>query len=123
MNLLLDTHVVLWWLMGNKLSPAASEVIGDPENMVLVSAASVWEMSIKSALGKLTVVGDLIDSIVGEFDSLEISFEHAMAAGELPSHHRDPFDRMLIAQAIAENLTIVTRDSAFGRYNVEVLPA
>lgn len=123
MNLLLDTHVVLWWLAGSEINSAASTAIADPENVVLVSAASIWEISIKSASGKLTVDGDILGSVAAEFDSLEITFEHALAAGALPLHHRDPFDRMLISQAITEELTIVTRDAAFEPYDVDVLVA
>ena len=123
MNLLLDTHVVLWWLAGSEIGSAASTAIADPENVVLVSAASIWEMSIKSASGKLTVDGDILGSVAAEFDSLDISFEHALAAGALPLHHRDPFDRMLISQAVVEELTVVTRDPAFELYDVDVLAA
>ncbi len=123
MNLLLDTHVVLWWLAGSEIGSTASTAIADPENVVLVSAASIWEMSIKSASGKLTVDGDILGSVAAEFDSLDISFEHALAAGALPLHHRDPFDRMLISQAVVEELTVVTRDPAFELYDVDVLAA
>lgn len=99
--------------------------MSDPDNEVVVSAVSVWEAAIKSALGRLSVSpGDLRAEleIVG-FDSLPITDEHGFAAGALPLHHKDPFDRMLIAQAQLESLTIVTRDRRFAAYDVALLPA
>jgi PIN domain nuclease of toxin-antitoxin system len=124
-NLLLDTHVLLWWLAGSdELADAASSVIADPGNLVAVSAASIWEISIKRGLGRLRVDGDVVGEVAaGGFEPLPISFEHADAAGQLPPHHRDPFDRMLVAQAAAENLTIVSRDPAFAAYEVSLLTA
>lgn len=123
MTLLLDTSALLWWLAGTELTPAARERVADPDQRVLVSAASLWEISIKRALGKLEVEGILLDQLAENgFDPLPISWEHAERAGALPLHHRDPFDRMLIAQAQADDLTVVTRDRAFAPYGVRVLP-
>jgi PIN domain nuclease of toxin-antitoxin system len=122
-SLLLDTHALLWWLAGEHLDTTVTERISDPTELVVVSAASIWEASVKEALGKLTVPEPL-PVVVAEdgFETLPITLDHAQRAGELPPHHRDPFDRMLIAQAQIEGLTIVTRDHAFEAYDVHVLP-
>lgn len=125
MNLLLDTHALLWWLADDPvLSDVAAAVISDEDNRVFVSAASAWEISIKSALGKLDVPHDLLGAVAdSDLEPLAITFEHASAAGALPPIHRDPFDRMLAAQAAIEQLTIVTSDPVIGRYAVATLPA
>ena len=121
MNLLVDTCTLLWWVNGNLLSPDASQAIADPDNRVWVSAASVWEIGIKQSLGKLTVRGDL-DAVVDEdFEHLPVTFAHARQAARLPRHHRDPFDRMLVAQAQAEDLTLATRDRRISSYDVTLL--
>lgn len=121
MNLLVDTCTLVWWANGDKLSPAVSQVIEDPDNRVWVSAASIWEIGIKISLGKLTVRGDL-DTVVDEdFEHLPITFAHARRAAHLPRHHRDPFDRMLVAQAQAEDLTLASRDRRIKRYDVALL--
>jgi PIN domain nuclease of toxin-antitoxin system len=123
-RLLLDTHILLWWLADEDLSAPAREAIADPANLVAVSAASAWEISIKKALGKLTAPDDLEQQVrEGGFVPLPISPAHGVAAGRLPRHHEDPFDRMLIAQARAERLTIVTRDKRFEDYDVALLTA
>jgi PIN domain nuclease of toxin-antitoxin system len=124
-RLLLDTHALLWWLADEPtLSNAARTSIANEDSIVFVSAASVWEMSIKRQLGKLDAPTDLAEQIDRHrFDALPITIAHALEAGSLPPHHDDPFDRMLIAQAIAEHLTIVTRDSRFARYEVPILAA
>jgi PIN domain nuclease of toxin-antitoxin system len=122
MSLLLDTHALLWWLGGAAMEPEAGERISDPEELVLVSAASVWEIGVKRATGKLRFDGSLVDELRREgFDALAVSMAHAERAGGLPPHHRDPFDRMLIAQAQSEGLTVVTRDAAFDPYDVRTL--
>ena len=123
--LLLDTHVVLWALADpDRLRPEVRERITDPRHAVFVSAASIWEVEIKRALGKLRAPDGLHTRCVElGFDALDITFEHVTVAGQLPMHHADPFDRMLIAQAIVEHATIVTADSAFAAYNVDVLTA
>lgn len=123
MRLLLDTHALLWWLADEGLSDQAWEAVADPNNLVMVSAASAWEISIKRALGKLSAPDDLeLQVDESGFAALPISIAHAIAAGELARHHDDPFDRMLIAQAFAEGLTIVTHDKRFADYNVGMLP-
>jgi PIN domain nuclease of toxin-antitoxin system len=121
-SLLLDTHVLLWWLDGSHLSEAVIERLADPGHLVVVSAATLWEASIKAALGKLEMPEALGDAVVGEgFEPLPVTFDHAERAGALPAHHRDPFDRMLVAQALVEGLTIVTHDPAFEPYGVDLL--
>ena len=125
LNLLLDTHVVLWALTDDQtLSPHGRAALVDNRNRVVVSAAAVWEIAIKRALGKLDAPDDLIHTLAATgFDALPISLEHAAAAGALPRHHRDPFDRMLVAQARLEGLALMTRDSRMARYDVEVVSA
>lgn len=124
MRLLLDTHALLWWLADEGLNDQARKAIADPANLVVVSAASAWEISIKKALGKLAAPDDLEQQVqTGGFVPLAISIGHGIAAGRLPHHHEDPFDRVLIAQACAEGLTIVTRDKRFDAYGVPLLAA
>ena len=124
MRLLLDTRVLLWWLADDPLlPPQAAAAIADGETSVAVSAASVWEIAIKKAIGRLEAPDDLLDALAAnDFDPLSISHAHALAAGALPAHHDDPFDRMLIAQAQAEGFTLVTADERFPRYDVALLP-
>ena len=124
MNLLLDSHCLLWWLGGMSISEQAEEAIADLTNEVYVSAASIWELEIKSALGKLTVEGDVFREIeTAGLTWLPITASHGRAAARLPMHHRDPFDRMLIAQAQLEGCSIVTRDSRFAEYSVALIAA
>lgn len=125
MRLLLDTHALLWWLSADPtLSPTATEAIADGTNTVFVSAASAWEMAIKRSLGKLTYPDELAEALAAcGFQTLPISLAHALAAGALPRHHDDPFDRILIAQAQIEGLLLVTRDERIRRYPVATLPA
>lgn len=121
MNLLLDTQALLWWLAGDDLAPHAAALVADPGNLVAVSAASVWEAGIKAALGKLDVPGPLPQAVREEgFEPLPVRLDHADLAGRLPPHHRDPFDRMLVAQATLEGMTLVTRDHAFDPYDVPI---
>lgn len=129
MRLLLDTHVVLWALSAPRsLSPAARASIADEANDAWVSVASLWEVAIKQRLGKLTLpaeAGAWLPSAleVTGIAPLAIQPRHAYAAGALPDHHRDPFDRMIIAQAREEGMAIVTRDERFRRYGVTVVAA
>jgi PIN domain nuclease of toxin-antitoxin system len=120
-RLLLDTHVLLWWLSGDrKLPKNARDVIANPDNEVLVSSASAWEISIKAALGRLDIeLDDLEEAIVKNgFRSLPIGLRHALTVGRLPNIHRDPFDRMLVAQASVEELRLLTHDRVFERYGL-----
>ncbi|HOC01036.1 MAG TPA: type II toxin-antitoxin system VapC family toxin [Verrucomicrobiota bacterium] len=123
MKLLLDTQALLWWLGDSaQLSEAARSAIGDGNNGVFVSAASAWEMEIKRALGKLRTPENLEETLTQErFVELPVRFAHTAALRALPGLHRDPFDRLLIAQATVEGLTIVTSDRTFARYQVPVL--
>lgn len=122
MTLLLDTHALLWWLADIELTDDARSAIADPETLVAVSAVSVWEISIKRQFGKLEMSGDITSTVTeADFDLLAITADHAESAGALPPHHRDPFDRMLVAQAHTEGLTLVTRDLAFDDYDIKTL--
>ena len=125
MILLLDAHAVLWWLADDgELATEAREAIADPLNEVLVSAATVWEIEIKRALGKLDAPPRLADAIqTAGLSGLPISLHDAERAGRLPQHHSDPFDRMLVAQAERLDAILVTRDPVFSAYDVESLPA
>lgn len=120
---LLDTHVLLWWLQGDeRLGLQLIEQISDSRNEVFVSAATTWEISIKRALGKLTAPDDMSSVIEDSgFLDLPISLFHGDQAGLLPDIHKDPFDRMLIAQAQAEGLVLVTHDSNIKRYGIRTL--
>ena len=122
-NLLLDTHVLIWWDEGRRLTPAARRAI-EMADAVYVSAASAWEIAIKTGLGLLRPSRS-IEQAAGEsgFVELPIGFRHAERVRTLPPHHRDPFDRMLVAQAAVEELTLVTRDPMFARYPVELIQA
>ena len=122
MRLLLDTHVFLWWRADSRyLRSNARRAIADAQ-LVFVSAATAWEAAIKAALGRLripdTIEAGVIDS---GFERLPISFAHAEAAARLPPHHADPFDRMLVAQARTEGLTLVTHDRRLAPYGIEIL--
>lgn len=121
-RLLVETHALLWWLTDDAaLSAVAREAIADPANDPAVSAASIWEIAIKRFLGKLAAPDDLPDAIVGEgFTLLAVDARHAWRVRELPLHHRDPFDRLLAAQALTERMPIITADARFGAYGVEL---
>jgi PIN domain nuclease of toxin-antitoxin system len=122
-TLLLDTHVLLWWLFDDdRLTPAMQAAIADPRTSVAVSAASAWEMAIKAARGKLTIPEDLAEEIARQgFEGLPVTVEDSLAAGALPRHHDDPFDRMLIAQAVRRRFVLVTADRRFADYDVLTL--
>ncbi len=123
MKFLLDTHVLLWWLSDSKsLSTKAASAIRNGENTIFVSAASAWEISIKRALGKLKTPDELEEVLESNsFQHLPISLQHGLVAGALSRHHDDPFDRMLIAQAQTEQLTIITHDVRMELYGVSIL--
>jgi PIN domain nuclease of toxin-antitoxin system len=125
MRLLLDAHALLWWLADDPtLVPVARAAIADPENDVFVSAATVWEIALKRALGKLEAPPDLVGVLdqLG-FQEAPVTGADGQAAAGLDPHHRDPFDRMLVAQAIRLDASIVTRDPAFARYGAATVPA
>ena len=125
MRLLLDTHVLLWALSEpEQLDMDARAAVVDRRNEVFVSAASGWEIALKRALGKLRAPPELESVLLSEgFEPLAVTFRHAEEAGELPVHHRDPFDRMLVAQARIEGLVLVTRDAHIPLYQVPTLAA
>lgn len=126
MNLLLDTHVFLWAIDDDpQMSKAARAAIIDGNNVVFVSAATAWEISIKKAIGKLTVPqGSYLDELgLHRFTPLNITAEHALAVADLPQHHQDPFDRLLIAQAQIEKFTLVTADVRIKQYAVQIIEA
>lgn len=127
MRLLLDTHALLWWLTdSDELSAAARSVISDRGNTIYVSGASTWEIATKSRKGKLNIAPELIanltEAILGQgFEPLPISLQHGQSAGALPGPHKDPFDRMLIAQAMMETLVLVSNEVPFDAYGVQRL--
>ncbi|MGH2445981.1 MAG: type II toxin-antitoxin system VapC family toxin [Candidatus Limnocylindria bacterium] len=124
MSLLLDAHVVLWWLFGLPIRDEAQSAIGDPLNRLVVSVSAIWEIEIKRRVGRLSAPDDLLGALdAASFEILPIYAEHAVTAGRLPLHHGDPFDRMLVAQAQRERLTLVTRDERLASYDIPILVA
>jgi PIN domain nuclease of toxin-antitoxin system len=123
MRLLLDTHVAIWWLSGDRrLSPATRKAIEEAPDAYL-SAVSLWEMFIKQGTGRLDLPAGFADALRDDFVELPLTFGHALEGRMLPRVHRDPFDRMLVAQARVEALTIVTADQTLSEYGVPVLAA
>ncbi len=123
MRLLLDTHVAIWWLSGDKrLSAATRLAIEDAPNAFL-SAVSLWEIFIKQDTGRLDLPAGFVDALRDDFVELALTFDHALEGRSLPLLHRDPFDRMLVAQAKVEGLTIVTSDRLLADYGVPILAA
>lgn len=123
MRLLLDTHALLWALAApSRLPPRIAKALRDPSNTVFVSAASAWEIAIKASLGKLSAdVDEIVHAVVDVgFDELSVTLAHARRVRDLPSHHRDPFDRMLVAQALEEGLALVTHDGVLRAYRVPI---
>ncbi|WP_018086044.1 type II toxin-antitoxin system VapC family toxin [Desulfurispora thermophila] len=126
MRFLLDTHVFLWWITDDpQLSSRAREIIGQGENQIFFSAASAWEIAIKSGLGKLILPASPTVFIseqmaLNHFDPLPVTISHALGVYALPDHHRDPFDRLLVTQARMENMPIITADPLIARYEVEI---
>ena len=125
MNLLLDTHVFIWWTISpNRLSEKASELIANPQNILFLSLVSIWEMQIKTQLGKLSFDLPLADLItrqqeVNDLYLLPIELAHIYNLASLPNHHRDPFDRLLMAQALTENINLISIDKVFDKYPVD----
>ena len=123
MNVLLDTHVLIWWDEGRRIAAEARHAI-EQADAVYVSAASAWEVAIKTALGRLRPTRTIEEAASDSgFLELPVTFRHAERVTGLPPHHRDPFDRMLVAQAAIEELTLVTRDPVFARYGVALIEA
>lgn len=123
MRFLLDTNAFLWWRSGSdRLSTRVSDRIGDPDNDIVVSIASLWEIAIKRGLGKLRFLEDFEEVMTDEgFALLNVTYAHLRMLGDLPQHHRDPFDRLLISQSLAERIPIVTDDRAFTAYGVGII--
>jgi len=121
---LLDTHALLWWLADDAaLSAAATRFIANPKNTIVVSAASAWEIATKVRIGRLPMAATLVTDFeawlrLEGFEQLSISLDHAVRAGQLPGPHRDPFDRMLIAQSQAENVPLISNEVLFDGYGV-----
>ncbi len=125
MSYLLDTQVLLWWLADDSaLSSNARKVIASGSNLVCVSAVTIWEIVIKQALGKLEIPQEFRE-IIGEqgFEALPVTWDHAFEVANLPDHHRDPIDRVLIAQSRVEKMTLISQDTIVRRYDVRVLEA
>lgn len=126
MDLLLDTHAFIWFLNGDgQLNPSLKNIIADTSNRCLISIASIWEIAIKASLNKLELKGDF-NQIAGflndnDIDILPITFEHIQRLLQLEYHHRDPFDRIIIAQALTEDLALASRDTAFHEYGVKIV--
>jgi PIN domain nuclease of toxin-antitoxin system len=123
--LLLDAQVLLWWWADDRrLGQPARRSIADPGHSVVVSAGTVWEISVKRVAGRLKAPANILETLQSEqFDVLPITGDDAMAAAELPQHHRDPFDRLLIAQALRLDALIITSDRALAAYEAQILPA
>ena len=127
MKLLLDTHIFIWWVdQPEKLSPAALSALEDEANELLLSVASVWEMQIKIQLGKLKLSLPLKELVTNQQETNDltvspVALTHVLALDALPFHHKDPFDRLLIAQSISEGFTVVTADSQFSAYSLKLL--
>ncbi len=123
MSYLLDTHVLLWWLVDDPtLSTSARHVLAEGKSRVCVSAATIWEIVIKQALKKIELPDDFAEVVAAQgFESLPVTWDHAFEVSKLPDHHRDPFDRILIAQSRVEELTLISRDAVVSVYDVTVL--
>lgn len=123
MKVLLDTHILLWWMTGSpQLAESAALLIADTSNTIFVSAASVWELRIKESLGKISLPANFLETLEEEsFENLSITMRHADQVARLPLLHRDPFDRILVAQAQLDGLTLITKDEILSKYPVDCL--
>jgi PIN domain nuclease of toxin-antitoxin system len=123
MKLLLDTHILLWWLtQDRKLSQTEVDILTEPDNLVFVSAATGWEITVKKMIGKLEAPDDLPAALAANnFLELPITIEHSQQLYRLPLYHQDPFDRMMIAQAMSEDLTLMTRDTKIALYDIRII--
>jgi len=124
-RLLVDTHQLIWWLAGKSLPARAVELIRDPANQIYASAASIWEVAIKVSLGKIRIDLDEFVAALGEsgFQELPVTARHASRVSDLPQHHRDPFDRLLVAQSLVEGMLLLTPDQQLTAYGPSVLVA
>lgn len=125
MRLLVDTHLLIWWLAGKSIPARAAELIRDPGNQIYASAVSVWEVAIKVSLGKIRINPDEFIAALreGGFQELAVTGRHAARVAQLPKHHRDPFDRLLVAQSLAEAMLLLTQDQPLAAYGPTVLVA
>jgi len=123
MRLLVDTHVAIWWLSGDRHLSRDTRLAIERADEAYLSPVSLWEMLVKQETGRLELPLGFVDALRDDFVELPLTFEHALEGRSLPLLHRDPFDRMLVAQALAERLTIVTSDATIPRYGVPVLAA
>ena len=127
MKILLDTHAFLWFVEGsNKLSQTANSLFTDTNHELFLSIASMWEMQIKVSIGKLKLGASILEIVTNQMEIndvqiLAVELEHIWQLDNLPLHHKDPFDRMLIAQAITENIPIMSIDNVFGKYSVQTI--
>ena len=124
MSYLIDTHILLWWFENSsKITKQVKKIIENPDHQIFVSSVSVWEIVIKCSLKKLEAPDNLIEMIHNHsFDELPVRFQHAKSLEKLPKHHNDPFDRLLIAQCLAENLTFISADSQIKKYkNIDLI--
>jgi PIN domain nuclease of toxin-antitoxin system len=123
MKLLLDTHILIWWLsQEQRLSQAEIDLITDSDNFIFVSAATAWEIAVKKMIGKLEAPDDLPAALaINNFLELPITVEHSQKLYQLPLHHHDPFDRIMVAQAMSENLTFMTRDAKIALYDIKTI--
>ncbi|MDQ6941312.1 MAG: type II toxin-antitoxin system VapC family toxin [Candidatus Eremiobacteraeota bacterium] len=127
MRLLLDTHVWLWWMLGSsKIGKKAQRIMFDPESTLYLSTASAWEIAIKYSIGKLELPAPPASYIAaraagGDFRVIDVRLEHALAVADLPRHHDDPFDRLLVAQSIVEGFRLITADRRLEMYDVDLV--
>jgi PIN domain nuclease of toxin-antitoxin system len=124
-RLLLDTQLLVWWFVDRRIPRRANELIRDPANRLFASAASIWEIAIKASLGKIEVEPVALDTALrdGGFLELPVSSRHGMQVALLPLHHRDPFDRLLVAQSMCESMPLLTGDRALAAYGPLVMVA
>ena len=123
MKLLLDTHILIWWLsQDRRLSQLETDIIADPDNLIFISAATAWEIVVKKMIGKLEAPDNLPVALAeNNFLELPITIDHSQKLYQLPLHHNDPFDRIMIAQAISEDLTFMTRDAKIALYEIRTI--
>ena len=125
MRLLLDTHLLVWWFVDRRIARQATTLIRDPANQLYASSASVWEVAIKAALGKIEVKPDALLAGLrdGGFQELAVSSRHAAQVALLPMHHRDPFDRLLVSQSLCDSMSLLTEDRVLAAYGPTIIVA